>query len=113
MSTPTAMHRMSTPPPSPCGPLTIYCPQEIQPILVSITAKQTNDDNREQAQPTAVVLIICLQLILIWQARCKFLEQFDETAKTMSSTMKSEIALRTEQERQRRTEWEVRAPSTF
>ena len=43
------------------------------------------------------------------QARCKFSEQFDEMAKTMSRAMKDEIALRAEQERQRRSEWEVRA----
>eukprot|EP00904_Undaria_pinnatifida_P004971 jgi/Undpi1/1603/HiC_scaffold_11.g04993.m1 len=40
------------------------------------------------------------------QARCKFMDQFDETAKTMSRTMKNELSLRAEQERQRRAEWE-------
>ena len=41
------------------------------------------------------------------QARCKFMEHFDEMAETMSRTMKNEIALRAEDERKRRAEWEV------
>lgn len=42
------------------------------------------------------------------QARCEFIGQFDEMTQTMSVSMKAELALQAERERQSCAEWEVR-----